>query len=100
MKPFSAGWEELSPLERITIWIDQNNFEFGKNAPEYQRLMENFVISCENPRSHDYLNFQQDIRFYKPKHQELLKQGFFAMYNISPLLLAIRSFNVIDPERN
>lgn len=100
MKPFSAGWEKLSPLERIAFWFGQNKSRLKGRLNEYRNLMENFYISCKNPKLEDYLNYERDIRFYPAKHQEVLKEGFFAMYNLSPDLFALRSVEVFDPRMN
>jgi len=100
MKPFSAGWEKLSPLERIALWFRQNKGCFKGKLQEYRLLMENFCITCTEPKLDDYFNYQRDIRFYPARHQEALRDGFFAAYNISPTLLALRSVEVFDPRMN
>jgi hypothetical protein len=100
MKPVNLEWDKLSSLERLAVWFEQNKSRLNGRIREYRRLMENFYISCENVTYIDYLNFQRDIRFYNPQHQEVLIQGFFAMYNTTPATLELHSIDNSDPRRN
>jgi len=100
MKPFAKGWEKLSPLERLVYWFDQNKPKLKGQIREYRRLMENFSSSCKDPKNADYFAFLEDIQIYPPAHQEVLAQGFFAMYNLSPALLDLKSTRIFDPEEN
>ncbi len=100
MKPLSAGWEQLSPLERLAYWFEGRKPAFRGHIREYRTLMENFCISCKDPGLGDYVNFTRDVRFYEAAHQELLCKGFFAMYNTSPALLVKRAKRESDPRRN
>lgn len=100
MKPFDAGWEKLSPLERLAIWFGQNKKRLQGKVREYNTLMRNFCISCEDPKYFDYVNFRHDILHYSGVHQEVLEEGFFAMYNTSRALLEPRKARGSDPSRN
>ncbi len=100
MRPFDAGWGKLSPLERLAQWFEGRKPHFRGHIREYRILMENFCISCKDPGLGDYVNFTRDVRFYEAAHQELLCEGFFAMYNTSPGLLMLRHIRESDPRRN
>jgi len=98
MTQFADGWEKLSPLERIAHWMKENKPRLRGHVKEYRTLLENFSISVKNPAPIDYLNFQHDIRYYSPKHQEVLKDGFFAMYNLPQD--AMKEQKSFDPAMN
>ena len=100
MKPFQAGWENLSIEDRIKTWINTNKTKLEGRVREYQTLMSNFAISCKTPNIEDYLNFQRDIRFYSPAHQSLLTDGFFEIYNLQPTLPVIKISQKFDPRSN
>jgi hypothetical protein len=106
MKSYDNGWNRLSDEERLEIWFDENKVKMqgepdGFKIDDYKNMMENFCISCKNPRIYDYINFTGDIRHFMPKDREILVRGFFAMYNLSPEMLLLRSiFGEYEPGKN
>ena len=84
----------LLPLERLAAWLDQNRTSFKGNIGLYRTLLENFYLTCNEPRLHDWLNFEKDISLYPTLDQDYLHKAFCTMYGTTPTMISMR-----DPRR-
>lgn len=106
MKPYDAEWGRLSYEKRLEVWFEENRLKMrgepeGFQVEDYKTMMENFCISCKKPRIGDYINFRRDIKDFLIEDQKILVEGFFTMYNISPMMLLLRSvFGEYEPGKN
>ena len=100
IQPFAEGWQALSDEDRLRRWYNLNKKGLVGDKHAINTMMHNFCISCHSPTIDDFVNFCHDIALFPAQDQALLKEGFYAMYNLSPTLLELRSYAVIRPGLN
>jgi len=101
IRPYSAGWENLSVEERIDLWIDANSSKLGKRKDTFSNFLVNFDLSYGRLDKDSLEQLDYDLRkrenicyeFFTEDEKYLVRQAVFAIYNTTPALLELKMFN-------